>query len=346
MKVSDLLTRPGAVGEREDSTVAWHYGDPLREQRALTVGALVDRSDRDIVTVTGADRLTWLHSLTSQHLSALAPLTGTQLLVLSPNGHIESIAGVFDDGTTTWLDTEPGAGAALVDFLTKMRFFTEVDIATVTDDWAMLYVSGDTTLAEPDILPVPPAKFATGTLPPRPTVQYAGETLPDGGFARRVDTLGQPGVDLLVPRSDVASFADKRGLPLSGTWAYDTLRIPALVPAQGVDVDHRTIPQESPWLLARAVHLDKGCYRGQETVARVHNLGRPPRTFAMLHLDGTEEHPPAPGTDIKAGARTVGQVGTAARHYEDGMIALTILKRAIAENPEAQLTINDSAAAL
>ena len=88
-------------------------------------------------------------------------------------------------------------------------------------------------------------------------------------------------------------------------------------PRLGVDSDHRTIPNELEWLRT-AVHLDKGCYRGQETVARVHNLGRPPRRLVLLHLDGVSEVLAEPGTPVLAGTREVGRVGSVVRHYELG----------------------------
>ena len=88
---------------------------------------------RDVVTVTGPDRLSWLHSLTSQHLTELAPGQGVEALVLSPNGHVEHHLVVLDDGGTTWIDVEGGTGAALVAFLDKMRFMLRVEVALVTD---------------------------------------------------------------------------------------------------------------------------------------------------------------------------------------------------------------------
>lgn len=338
------LDREGAVTENPDDPVAWHYGDPLREQRNLTQGAVVDRSDRRIITVTGDERLTWLHSLTTQHLADLAAGQGTELLVLSPNGHIQQHAGVYDDGTTTWLDTEAGSGAGLLDYLLKMRFFTPVEVEDVSDAWALVSHTGPSELAEPDRLAVPDAKFASGSLAMRATVLYAGEDLPGGGFIRRTDELGVPMVDRLVPRERFADLPEQLGLPLAGRWAFDTLRIGAERPVIGLDTDHRTIPHEVTGLLATSVHLDKGCYRGQETVARVHHLGKPPRRLVPLHLDGSDEHAPSVGTDVTAGGRTVGRIGTAGRHYEDGMIALALLRRNVAEKPDATFDVAGSTA--
>ncbi|WP_432705322.1 YgfZ/GcvT domain-containing protein [Actinorhabdospora filicis] len=333
-----MLDAPGAVGAlTEDAapTVALHYGEPIPEQRRLASGALVDRSDREIIAVTGDARLEWLHSLTSQHLLHLGT-AGTETLLLSPHGHVERHVMVTDDGTTTWLDVAAGHGAPLAEFLLKMRFFTPVEIEDVTAEWALITTTGETALAAPDLLPVPGPKFASADLPVRPTVRYAVEAGPDG-WSRRTDELGVPTVDRLVRRDTVRELADELGLPLAGTWAHDALRVAAGRPSSA-DFDHKTIPHEIP-LLATAVHLDKGCYRGQETVARVHNLGRPPRTLVLLHLDGSEEHLPAAGTEIVSGGRTVGVLGTAVRHYELGPIALGLLRRNIAEKDDAEISV-------
>src|SRR6478609_7609850 len=126
---SPLLDRPGAVaGEGLDSSVALHYGDPMREQRMLDEGlGVVDLSNREVITVTGVDRLSWLNSLTTQ-----------LLLDLSPKGHVEHSLHLVDDGETTWITTEPGAGAALVAWREPMRFMLRVEVADVTADWAVL----------------------------------------------------------------------------------------------------------------------------------------------------------------------------------------------------------------
>lgn len=342
---SILLSRPGAVRERDDSAVAWHYGDPLREQKHLdSSGAIVER-DRDLLVLTGPQRLTWLHDITTQHLTGLGDERGTELLVLSPNGHIEHHAGVFHDGERVWLDTAAGSGAALKDFLLKMRFFAQVEIDDAPG-FALLSVTGYGDLAEPDTLEVPDAKFAAGSVPARPSAIYAGRNRDDGGWERRTDDIGRPTVDMLVPRDRIDETVAALALPLAGTWAFDTLRIPQGLPAFGIDTDHRTIPHEVVSLLVTAVHLDKGCYRGQETVARVHNLGKPPRALSILDLDGSEEQAPAPGTDVTLDGKTVGRVGTAGRHYEDGMIALALLRRNVREKPDVKLTVGESAASL
>ncbi|WP_233162525.1 CAF17-like 4Fe-4S cluster assembly/insertion protein YgfZ [Glycomyces salinus] len=342
---SPLLGLPGAVATEAGRT-AWHYGDPLGEQRrAATVGAVFDRSDRDIVTVAGEARLEWLHSLSTQHLTGLRPHQGTETLFLSPTGRIEHHAAVFDDGGTTWLDTEPGAGEALLKFLQMMKFRTEVDIRDQSDEWALFTFTGEPDSAEaPQLQPVPPPKFVSRDIKAVTTAVYDGGPLDSTeGWTRRTDALGPGTRDSMVRRTDIGAIADSGAVP-AGTWAFDALRVQAAVPRFGVDTDDRTVPHEVPAWLGAAIHLDKGCYRGQETVAKVHHLGQPPRRLVRLHLDGTDEHPPAQGTPVLLGDKEVGFIGTAVQHYEEGQIALAMLKRNTADDTGARLTAGGQAA--
>ncbi len=299
MPSSPLLAAPGAVAADEpDTGVAAHYGDPFAEQRALTTSSgLVDRGNRGVIRITGPDRLSWLHSLTSQHLERLEPQHTAQALVLSPNGHVQHHLTLVDDGTTVWAHVEPGTAPALLEFLESMRFMLRVEAEDVTGEYAVMSLLG------PD----------------------AATQVPDGLVAMR-----EPfGIDILVPREKLTSVADRitgGGARLAGIWAYEALRIAAHLPRLGVDTDHRTIPHEVGWIGA-AVHLEKGCYRGQETVARVHNLGHPPRRMVMLQLDGSADRLPARGDTIELNGAAVGTVGSSARHYEQGPIALALVKR-------------------
>jgi folate-binding protein YgfZ len=196
-------------------------------------------------------------------------------------------------------------------------------------------------LAAPVVQPVPPAKFASAQVAAVATTRYAVAPLPGGGFARRMSY----GVDLLLPRSTVDSFLAGLDVPRAGLWAFEALRVADRRPRLGRDTDHRTLPAEVDWL-AGAVHLDKGCYRGQETVARVHNLGRPPRRLVLLHLDGiTTDELPAPGTPVTTDdGRVVGFTGTATRHYELGPVALAVIKRSLPD--DTRLHVGPSTAAI
>jgi tRNA-modifying protein YgfZ len=274
---SPLLALDGAVeGDPPDAGVAAHYGSIAVEQRRLEAGeAFVDLSHRDVVSISGPDRLTWLHALTTQHLEHLPPGQQTDVLLLSPQGRIEHAFSGIDDGETFLAHTEPGAAAALVAFLDSMRFMSRVEVANVTAELAVI-----------------------GT--------------PQLGWELRA-------------RDTLAELPDELGAP-SGTWAWEALRIAAGICRVGVDTDERTIPNEAG-LLGRAVHLEKGCYRGQETVARVHTLGRPPRRLVLLHLDGSVDHLPAHGSDVLHEVTRVGFVGSSARHHELGPVALALVKR-------------------
>jgi folate-binding protein YgfZ len=351
--VSDSVRVGDLDPKSRDADLVAHYGDPVREQRAMESDvSLVDRGNRGVIAITGPERLTWLHNLTTQHLLALAPGEGSELLILSPHGHVEHDALLVDDGATTWLDVEPGTAADLIDFLLKMRFLTQADPVDVTADWALLSLVGPNaatslgrlgveTPTPPHVEPVPAAKFASADVAARPTTVYATVALSGGGWARRHADR----IDLLVPRDAADHVAEQLAVPRAGIWAYEALRVAARRPRFGFETDHRTIPAEIE-LLAPAVHLDKGCYRGQETVARVHNLGRPPRRLVLVHLDGVStDELPAPGTPVVAAyGREIGFVGTAVRHHELGMIALAIVKRNVAD--DAALTIGPSAAAI
>jgi tRNA-modifying protein YgfZ len=311
---SPLLGLPGAVEAGwPDQGVAVHYGDPMREQRALEASAgLVDRSNRGVLTITGPDRLSWLHSLTTQHLEKLAVGQSAQALILSPTGHVEHHLTLTDDGTSVWVHVEPGTAADLVAFLESMRFMLRVEVADVSADYAVLTAGGP----------------AAGDL--------AAEL---EGVRARVEPGPFGTIDLIVARDllpDVAAELVRRGGTRAGMWAFEALRIAARVPRFGLDTDHRTIPHEVGWIEI-AVHLNKGCYRGQETVARVHNLGHPPRRLVFLDLDGSVDRLPAHGDPVELaggeqgpeGNTVVGFTGSAARHYELGPIGLALIKRTV-----------------
>ncbi|HEX4088737.1 MAG TPA: folate-binding protein [Trebonia sp.] len=294
-----MLDIAGAVeAEWPDEGVAAHYGDPMREQRVMSEQpTLVDRSNRGVVKVTGPDRLSWLHSLTSQHLERLTPGRTEQALVLSPQGHLEHHLTLTDDGTATWIHVEPHTAEALVDYLNSMRFMLRVEVEDLSGALAVATIFGA------DAATAPEAADA--------------EAVMQGPF----------GADLIVKPDAMGKLAAT--YPVAGVWAFEAARIAAHVPRPGLDTDHRTLPHEIG-LIDAAVHLNKGCYRGQETVARIHNVGRPPRRLVFLHLDGSVDRLPAHGAPITAeDAAVVGFVGSAARHFELGPIGLGLVKRTV-----------------
>lgn len=294
--MSELLALPGAVeADAPDEGVAAHYGSWTHEQRQLVEGqGFVDLSNREVIALTGPDRLTLLHALSTQDFESLPSNVPVDALVLSPQGHIEHGFSAVDGSELAGADTvlahtEPGGGAPLVAFLDGMKFMSRVEISE-----------------RPDLA-----------------------------------VLGLPGLGWqLVARDELAGMPDALGKP-AGLLAWEALRIAAGRPRIGLDTDHRTIPNEVG-LLNAAVHLDKGCYRGQETVARVHTLGRPPRRLVLLHLDGSADRLPERGSAVEAGESSVGFVGTSARHHELGPIALALVKRNV--DPESPLVVDGIAA--
>jgi len=268
-----------------DKGAVWHFGEPVKEQRALEAGtAWADLSHHNIVAVSGEDRLKWLHDLTTQFVSDLQPGAWMPNMILDAKGHVEFQFNLVDDGTTTFLVLDPGYSEQLIEYLTKMKFMLRVDVKDASNEFAVLRAPGaPTEIGGP---------FA---LVPRSEVDQLKETF--GGVATQV-----------------------------GTWALDAERVAAHRPRIGFETDHKSIPNEIG-VLNGAVHMKKGCYRGQETVAKIYNLGNPPRRLVMLHLDGSDVGFPAVGTTIENDGIVVGFIGTVARHHELGTIALAVVKR-------------------
>ncbi len=306
-----------------DAGAVWHYGDPLGEQRAAQDEAVVvDRSHRAALTLTGSERRAWLHNISTQHVSDLPDGAVTQNLSLDGQGRVEDHWIQTQLDGITYLDTEPWRGEPLLTYLRKMVFWSDVVVDPA--DLAVLSLLGP-RLADTQVLDV----LGLDALPAESTAA----PLTGGGFVRRMAAVDLE-VDLVVPREEVADWQHRltaAGVRRAGVWAYEAHRVAALRPRLGVDTDERTIPHEVGWIGGPgvgAVHLDKGCYRGQETVARVHNLGKPPRMLVLLHLDGSSDRP-ATGDSVLAGGRAVGRLGTVVDHVDLGPIALALLKRGL-----------------
>ncbi|WP_309065372.1 CAF17-like 4Fe-4S cluster assembly/insertion protein YgfZ [Microbacterium sp.] len=306
-------TLPGAV---RDGDVIAHFGNPFVEQRLLASGeALSPLTDRALIEVAGEDRLTWLDSITSQALAGLAPADSTELLVLDPHGHVEHAAGVFEDGASTWLIADAGDAEGLTTWLQRMVFRSRVTVTLRTDATLAGFFAGGAAesrlrVAAPHGVPVvwrdPWARVQPGG---HQYAQVAEHPAEEYGWS--------------VALLDGSAVPDG---PFAGALAAEALRIAAWRPRWSHEVDEKSIPHEADWIRS-AVHLSKGCYRGQETVAKVHNLGHPPRRLAALQLDGSESVLPAPGAPVLAGDTEVGTITSSALHYEDGPIALAMLSR-------------------
>lgn len=298
-----------------------HLGSPLREQRQLADGrAVADLSSMSILTLTGPDALSWLNSITTQKLDTAQPGTSTETLVLSPTGHIEHWAYVYVADDRVWLIVD-GDGTPLREFLESMKFMMRVDIADVSDEYTVVGSNG----------PVDGLESSVEWIDPWPGIT-------PGGASYSSVAEDHPGNDLDL-RLHVCT--DRGDVALVGRDAWEALRIEAWRPAFS-DCDHKTLVGEID-ILRTAVHLAKGCYRGQEAVARVHNLGQVPRRFVFLHLDGSEHAVVEPGDPIlgpvRGAEREVGRVTSAAIHYELGPVALGLIKRTVpTDAPLAVLT--------
>jgi folate-binding protein YgfZ len=337
MRVSPFFLRDGAVQlpDAVDVGVPSHYGSPNIEQRQLASGsAIVDLSNRGVLTVTGPDRLTWLNSITSAELRFLQPGESSETLFLDPHGHVEHAAGLLDDGETAWLFVDPASVEPLGAWLNRMKFMLRVEIADRTGEYARI---GFLSEAVPVGVPVASANDVPLVwADPWRTVVSGGHQYADGEH---------PGAswnwhEALVARDALEVISTT--VPAAGSLAAEALRVAAWRPRFATEVDEKTIPHELDWLRS-AVHLSKGCYRGQETIAKVHNLGHPPRRLVMLHLDGSDSVLPAPGAPVRserAGEPVdVGRITTAVIHYELGPIALAVIKRSV--KADAVLTVDE-----
>jgi len=306
--------------------VAWHYGDPLGEQRAAHDGGIVvDRSHRRVLKVSGPDSAGFLNNLLSQKVDDAPDGFAASALDLDIQGHILHHADLVRVGGDFYLDLPDAQAVTFADFLRRMIFWSQVEVDDT--DLAVL------TLLGPALVDAPADRGV-------PTL--AARTVGWGGIARR---------DLLVERADLPAAVDalvNGGATLAGLMAFTAERVRALEPELAADLDDRSIPHEVPAWIGRgdhagAVHLEKGCYRGQETVARVENLGRSPRLLVMLQLDGSAPETPTPGTAITAtgGGRAVGRLGTVVHDCDYGPVALALVKRSALDG---QLLIGDVAA--
>ena len=273
------------VEEGIDKGAIWHFGEVAKEQRALAEGkAWADLSHRAIIEISGADRLTWLHSLTTQHLEKLGPGEWKEALILDPQGHVEQQLFLVDDGSSVFIHLDQGKKESLISYLEKMKFMLQVEVRDVSNDYAIFRAPG------------------------------------------KSDELGGPYA--LVPRAEVSAMSEAFNASnlQVGIWALEAERIACGRARIGMDTDHKSIPNELG-VLNKAVHMNKGCYRGQETVAKVFNLGHPPRRLVLLHLDGSSVDLPKHGDPVTFEGKEIGFVGSVARHHELGPIALAVIKR-------------------
>jgi folate-binding protein YgfZ len=308
--------------------VKQHFGNPMIEQRSLFEGDSVCLMDPvGIICVSGLDRLTWLHSLLSQNLKNLKPGESAEALLLDPQGHIEQLIKIIDDGESSWLMVNQENTEALLSWLSKMVFRMKVGLTDRSTDFALV---GATK-------PKPELAFVSNSQPLVWKDGWPGVTT--GGYRYSTREVKYSWFEHLVEASQLDKLLSQASL--AGTMAADALRVAAGRPLAASEIDEKSLPHELD-LLSTAVHLSKGCYRGQESVAKVHNLGHPPRRLTFLHLDGSEHSLPDVGDEVRVSGedKVVGKVTSAAQHFEMGPIALAVISRSVAE--DASLEVSSS----
>ena len=297
-----------------------HFGDPMIEQRKLAEGqALCLLDAQGVISVSGVDRLTWLHSLLSQNLKNLSAGESTEALLLDPQGRIEQVIKVIDDGQTTWLMVDSRNTEALLSWLQKMVFRMKVEIADSSAEFATVGATAENL----DV------SFVSNSHPLIWKDQWPGVAA--GGYRYSTRPVDYKWFEHLVQVGELEKVLS--GKTLAGTMAADGLRVAAGRPKAINEVDEKSLPHELD-LLATAVHLSKGCYRGQESVAKVHNLGHPPRRLTFLHLDGSEHALPDIGDEVRVLGedKSRGTVTSVAQHFEMGPIALAVISRSVPED--------------
>lgn len=285
------------------------FSNPLVEQKEFIAGAsAVLLEDKSVLVVSGEDRLTWLNDLFSQKLDDLNPNVSVEALWLDAQGRIVRDFHIVDDGEKTWLITYSSEIDVLVTHLKRMVFRAKVTVEDLSADYAVIATwSKD----------VPGSGMSWQD--PWPEVSVGGWRYGEGP--------SEPWNyrESLVPTAQVDSVWKE--LKHCGTMALDALRVAAMRPTGPNEIDEKALPHEFDWL-ASAVHMNKGCYRGQEAVAKVHNLGHPPRRLVFLHLDGSAHALPDLGDEIFGSDDVaIGKVTSVGQHHEMGPIALGLVKR-------------------
>ena len=353
-----------------------HFGNPLREQALLAQGQAWAWLSRDVVEVSGADRLSYLTTVSTQVLTDLEnDGQSRQVLFLDANGHILyaalAVAALMPDSgeQSVLLLVDAGCGEGLAQLLNSRRFMLRVQ-AQVRPNWQVAGAIGDgvqklagvvenlvTTWRDPwpGITPGGSTYF-TGTRHPGANYRAGGvvvalepgQTAPDQSAASGQEAApgqehalapGQEQASGQEPGQALAAAGLTQGLTQVGELAWEALRIEAGLPRWVREVDARAIPNELDWLRT-GVHLNKGCYPGQETIARTVNLGRPPRRLVQLQLAGWQGQLPEvgarvylPAGDNPAG-KVVGAITSVARHWELGNIALALVRRGVPAQAE------------
>jgi folate-binding Fe-S cluster repair protein YgfZ len=294
--------------------VAWHYGDPVAEQRALLAGeAVTDLSHRGVLRITGTDRLELLHARTTQGLNALAPGFSTEALMLSGQGRIEHELHLIDDGVTTWVTVEPGGVPGVLEGLRTEASTRDVTVRDLTGRIAVLGECGTNTGAGESV-----AVWAD----PWPRVAPGSVSWAVVPGAEHPGT-GRRWREVLLPRQGLIDRI--AGRPLAGSWAAEALRIEAWRPRADAEGRTGAYVHELDWLRT-AVDPDKGLFPGRDAVVRTPGPGRARQRLVMLHLDGSESVLPEAGAAVFREDDRVGRVTSAVLHHELGPVALALVR--------------------
>ena len=312
--------------------------NPNIAQRELLAGrALVRLPAVSVFTVSGDDRFEWLNSMLSQKITGLQVGQSIEALHLDVQGHIIRVFHIFCDDTKVWCVTHSDGFAEYFAFLSRMIFRSKVHLADESDNFVAVAGFASAGVDSSGVASVA-GSFGFGEL----IWTDSWPTTAPGGFRYgAAPTEPFDYFEALLP----AAGADQilAAAPLASAAALDALRIAAQRPAAPNEIDERALPHEFDWL-ATAVHLLKGCYRGQETVAKVHNLGHPPRRLVFLHMDGSGHINAAAGDLVyqldESGqpiGEPVGRITSAGSHYEMGPIALALVKRNVPVDAQLQV---------
>ncbi|MEX0701659.1 MAG: glycine cleavage T C-terminal barrel domain-containing protein [Planctomycetales bacterium] len=318
---------------------ALHYGDPRAEYLGARDGAAIfDLSDRTQVEITGRDRVAFLNNFCTNDVKKLEPGQGCEAFVTNVKGRVLAHVFVFVERDAIWLETVAGAAPAIIAHLDKYLISEDVQLHDRTGDWGELFFCG-------------PGSIERSL---RKLAPYSHRIASSGlARSRRVDLLGIAGFltsfdkresgGLLREAWEVWTRAGGRELRPAGAAAFHAMRIEARLPLVGVDVGEENLAQEVA-RTDRAVSFTKGCYLGQEPIARLDALGHTNRELRTLRLEGGPV--PAAGTPVFGDGNEIGRITSAARSYaDDRPVALAVLRRPFID-PGARVTVGDIAAAV
>ena len=326
-RMTTPVTGSMATAEVGGRTVVLHYGDAGEEYASLRSGAmLVDRSARGRLRVHGPKASELITGLVTNDVSALTPGQGCYAAALTPKGKIVADLRIFALRDALLVDSPPRARDG---WLTMVRKYINPRVARFEDESAstrQLGIFGGrarTALATATGLDV----AQLGALP---RYGHVALDLPAGAIIARVPELELEGYEIIVPESAFEPLWERliiEGATPAGLAAWDIARIEAGRPEWGIDIDESTIPQEANFDELHAISYTKGCYVGQETVARVHFRGHVNRLLRGLMLPQPTAARGATLADAQG--KPVGDVRSTALSPRLGPIALAMVRREI-----------------